>query len=230
MLLTTTFITLLLVLIVAYGHGHDDSLIAVVTVLGLDAVIYKDSSSITSATAAEAAVVPMPSPSTSDGDDAPSVPSTRQQQQQQQQCSCPILTELILLVIQTANLVVSILLEWAMIVLALRGTILNDEPRRRLVPIVLYTRFGLFVCQCCWSVFLLGWLNRYETSAGKQVLFCSAGFELCAAIGFAFSVWCTYDRVGRLKVKMSQVTRRSQERNAVPNKYAESSRPHWRQR
>lgn len=82
-------------------------------------------------------------------------------------CTRPV--QLIFLFIETFFLLLSLILEGAMILLALRGSILDEQPRRRM-PLVIYSHFGLLVVEVLWSVFCFVWLHFHHETPGREKL------------------------------------------------------------
>ncbi|EFX72758.1 hypothetical protein DAPPUDRAFT_58603 [Daphnia pulex] len=140
----------------------------------------------------------------------------------------------LLLIIKTALLGVSLLLEIFMARLALRGTMWDVHPRR-FMEYVLYSRLLVLVAEMVWSSFSIVWLHgSYITCpAGmeKEVLLGSVICDLCVALSVLITIWCTFDRAGRSWVKMTRFQRSMKEGETKYHyKRSGNHRPNWRQR
>lgn len=140
----------------------------------------------------------------------------------------------LLLIIKTALLGVSLLLEISMAWLALRGTMWDVHPRR-FMEYVLYSRLLVLVAEMVWSSFSIVWLHgsyiACPAGMDKEVLLGSVICDLCVALSVLITIWCTFDRAGRSWVKMTRFQRSMKEGETKYHyKRSGNHRPNWRQR
>ncbi|KAK9886536.1 hypothetical protein WA026_016811 [Henosepilachna vigintioctopunctata] len=130
-------------------------------------------------------------------------------------------------------LALSMVLELTVALIAVRGTILDPDPREPM-QYVLYVRLVVMLIEAGWLGAGVYWLVTYYKScpiekAKESVL----GLEICnwcLLLSVLITVWCTYDPAGRSWVKMKQYQKSMREMESKYQYRRSNSARNWRQR
>ncbi|XP_070190358.1 diacylglycerol lipase-alpha-like isoform X2 [Littorina saxatilis] len=127
---------------------------------------------------------------------------------------------------------VCVVVEVAVVVVSLRGSILSPEPRKAM-EYLLYTRLVLGLVELAWLIVGAVWSGKHyqqcKPETAKKALL---GIMICnwlMMLSCVISVWCTYDTAGAKWVKMKKYQDSMKERRRV-NRRQSGSRRNWRQR
>jgi sn1-specific diacylglycerol lipase len=130
----------------------------------------------------------------------------------------------------------SMAIELAICVVAMRGSILNTAPRASM-QYILYFRVAVMFIEAGWLSAGIAWfyenyftckpvnpMNPKETVLGMVVC------NWCILFSVLITVWCTYDAAGRSWVKMKQYQRSMRESESKFQYKRSGSTRNWRQR
>ncbi|XP_044764014.1 diacylglycerol lipase-alpha isoform X2 [Coccinella septempunctata] len=130
-------------------------------------------------------------------------------------------------------LVFSMVLELAVAIIALKGTILDQEPRESM-QYVLYVRVvvmsiegGLLGAGVYW---LVTFYKTCQIEKAKEYILGLVIFNCCLLLSVLITVWCTYDAAGRSWVKMKQYQKSMREMESKYQYKRSNSTRNWRQR
>ncbi|GLH08390.1 Uncharacterized protein GBIM_13628 [Gryllus bimaculatus] len=131
---------------------------------------------------------------------------------------------------------VALLLELAISLVAMRGSILDTAPRASM-QYLLYARLALMALEVVWLVLGVLWLVRnYTECPTDRAKDAMLGLVICSwsvVLSVLLSVWCTFDAAGRSWVKMKEYQRSQREAEAHGKfhyKRSGSRHRNWRQR
>ncbi|XP_050302492.1 diacylglycerol lipase-alpha isoform X2 [Anthonomus grandis grandis] len=132
-----------------------------------------------------------------------------------------------------AILLVSIVIEVAVCVVALRGSILDTTPRSSM-QYILYIRLAVMIVEAGWLTAGVLWIVYYYTECpidnAKEVVLAMVVFNSCILLSVVITVWCCYDTAGRSWVKMKQYQRSMRESELKFQYKRSGSTRNWRQR
>ncbi|XP_065343511.1 diacylglycerol lipase-alpha isoform X2 [Cloeon dipterum] len=129
---------------------------------------------------------------------------------------------------------VAMALEMGIAVVAMRGSILDTEPRAPM-QYLLYTRIGVMGLELVWLALGVVWLVYHYgdcpiDSSREAVLGLIVG-NGCVLASIAVTIWCTFDAAGRSWVKMKKYQRSMKEAESKFQYRRSGSRQrNWRQR
>ncbi|XP_045466398.1 diacylglycerol lipase-alpha isoform X2 [Harmonia axyridis] len=130
-------------------------------------------------------------------------------------------------------LVISMLLESMVAFIALKGTILDQEPREPM-QYVLYVRIVVMLIEGGWLSAGVYWLVTYyktcQIEIAKEYVLGLIIFNWCLLLSVLITVWCTYDAAGRSWVKMKQYQKSMREMESKYQYKRSNSTRNWRQR
>lgn len=132
-----------------------------------------------------------------------------------------------------AILVVSMAIEVAVCVVALRGSILDTGPRSSM-QYILYIRLSVMLIEAGWLSAGVAWLMNYyidcQVQNAKETVLAMVVFNWCILLSVLITVWCCYDTAGRSWVKMKQYQRSMRESESKFQYKRSGSTRNWRQR
>ncbi|XP_067000117.1 diacylglycerol lipase-alpha [Anabrus simplex] len=126
------------------------------------------------------------------------------------------------------------LLELIISVIAMRGSILDTEPRASM-QYLLYVRLGIMAVELVWLSLGVVWITRHyqdcPVDRAKQAALGIVICNWCVLLSVLITVWCTFDAAGRSWVKMKEY-QRSMRESESRFQYKRSGTRHrnWRQR
>ncbi|XP_021926065.1 sn1-specific diacylglycerol lipase alpha isoform X2 [Zootermopsis nevadensis] len=133
-----------------------------------------------------------------------------------------------------AILTSSLLVEFFISVVAMRGSILDTEARAPM-QYLLYIRLGIMLMEIVWLVLGVTWLtyhyNDCPVEGAKEAILGIVICNWCVLLSIVITVWCTFDAAGRSWVKMKKY-QRSMRESESRFQYKRSGTRHrnWRQR
>ncbi|XP_065081564.1 diacylglycerol lipase-alpha isoform X2 [Ochlerotatus camptorhynchus] len=127
-----------------------------------------------------------------------------------------------------------ILLEIAICIVAMRGSILDMEPRA-VMPYLLYTRVLVMIVDLTWLILGAIWLKDHyfdcPIQEPKGTMIAVVICNLLVIFSMFTTIWCTFDPAGRSWVKMKKYQRSMRESESRFNYKRSGSRSrNWRQR
>nr|XP_014281605.2 sn1-specific diacylglycerol lipase alpha [Halyomorpha halys] len=133
-----------------------------------------------------------------------------------------------------AILAASLFLDATLSLCALRGGILDTEPRKH-VKYVIYIRLGVMIVEVCWLLFAIVWLIlNYQSCPIEGVKEAILGMVVCnwvVVLTVMLTVWCVFDTAGRSWVKMKKYQRSMRESESrFQYKRSGNRARNWRQR
>lgn len=131
-------------------------------------------------------------------------------------------------------LVSSLVLEAALSLVSLRGSILDTEPRKH-VRYIIYLRLGVMLVEVVWLSCAVTWLvMNYQTCPVEGVKEALLGMVVCnwvVILTVMLTVWCVFDTAGRSWVKMKKYQRSMKESESrFQYKRSGNRARNWRQR
>uniref|UniRef100_T1H985 Diacylglycerol lipase-alpha n=1 Tax=Rhodnius prolixus TaxID=13249 RepID=T1H985_RHOPR len=134
----------------------------------------------------------------------------------------------------SAILLASMVLDVVLSVAAMRGGILDTEPRRH-VKYIIYIRLCVMLVETAWLSFAVFWLVvNYKTCPVEGVKEAILGMVICnwvVVLTVMFTVWCVFDAAGRSWVKMKKYQRSMRESESrFQYKRSGNRARNWRQR
>ncbi|KAL3270811.1 hypothetical protein HHI36_021333 [Cryptolaemus montrouzieri] len=130
-------------------------------------------------------------------------------------------------------LALSMVLEVTVAIIALRGTILDPEPRESM-QYVLYLRVAVMLIEAGWLGAGVYWLVTYYKTCpiekAKESVLGLVICNWCLLLSVLITVWCTYDSAGRSWVKMKQYQKSMREMESKYQYKRSNSTRNWRQR
>ncbi|XP_066255734.1 diacylglycerol lipase-alpha isoform X3 [Euwallacea similis] len=131
-----------------------------------------------------------------------------------------------------AILLLSMVLELAVCVVALRGSILDTGPRSSM-QYILYIRLSVMIIEAGWLTAGIVWLSNYYLDCSienaKETVLAMVVFNWCILLSVLITVWCCYDTAGRSWVKMKQYQRSMRESESKFQYKRSGSTRNWRQ-
>uniref|UniRef100_A0AAR5Q0G7 Diacylglycerol lipase-alpha n=1 Tax=Dendroctonus ponderosae TaxID=77166 RepID=A0AAR5Q0G7_DENPD len=132
-----------------------------------------------------------------------------------------------------AILLLSMIIEVAVCVVALRGSILETGPRSSM-QYILYIRLSVMIIEAGWLTAGVVWLSNYYVDCpvdkAKETVLAMVVFNWCILLSVLITVWCCYDTAGRSWVKMKQYQRSMRESESKFQYKRSGSTRNWRQR
>ncbi|CAH1129425.1 unnamed protein product [Ceutorhynchus assimilis] len=132
-----------------------------------------------------------------------------------------------------ALLLLSMVLEVAVCIVALRGSILDTAPRNSM-QYILYIRMSVMIIEAGWLSAGIVWLMNYYVDCpvdnAKETVLAMVVFNWCILLSVLITVWCCYDTAGRSWVKMKQYQRSMRESESKFQYKRSGSTRNWRQR
>ncbi|XP_062538021.1 diacylglycerol lipase-alpha isoform X2 [Armigeres subalbatus] len=127
-----------------------------------------------------------------------------------------------------------ILLEVAICIVSMRGSILDMEPRA-IMPHLLYTRVLVMLVDLTWLILGIVWLKDHYLECPiqepKETMIAVIICNLLVIFSMFTTIWCTFDPAGRSWVKMKKYQRSMRESESRFNYKRSGSRSrNWRQR
>ncbi|XP_021695200.1 sn1-specific diacylglycerol lipase alpha isoform X3 [Aedes aegypti] len=127
-----------------------------------------------------------------------------------------------------------ILLEVAICIVSMRGSILDMEPRA-IMPYLLYTRVLVMIVDLTWLILGAIWLKDHYLECPiqepKETMIAVIICNLLVIFSMFTTIWCTFDPAGRSWVKMKKYQRSMRESESRFNYKRSGSRSrNWRQR
>nr|XP_022907133.1 sn1-specific diacylglycerol lipase alpha isoform X1 [Onthophagus taurus] len=132
-----------------------------------------------------------------------------------------------------AVLIISMVSEICIIVVSLRGNILDTKPRAPM-QYILYVRVVLLIIEAGWLAAGIVWSVYFYQDCPMEI---TKQFTLglvvcnwCIIVSILVTVWCTYDAAGRSWVKMKNYQRSMRESESKFQYKRSGSNRNWRQR
>ena len=121
-----------------------------------------------------------------------------------------------LLVLYAALYSISVLLEVSIIIVSLRGSVIDDQPRQKIRPL-LYVKQGLLVVEILFLCFSTKWLSDNAGFISYRQSSVLAGIIITDTVILLILVmltWCAWDKAGRDWVKLKTFQENSQNTSA----------------
>ncbi|XP_049824553.1 diacylglycerol lipase-alpha isoform X3 [Aethina tumida] len=138
-----------------------------------------------------------------------------------------------LILVYLVILILSLAVEFAICVVAMRGSIL-ETAQRSSMQYILYLRLTVMFVEAGWLSAGVAWLIKYyldcEIDKAKETVLGMVVFNWCILLSVLVTVWCTYDTAGRSWVKMKQYQRSMRESESKFQYKRSGSTRNWRQR
>ena len=128
-----------------------------------------------------------------------------------------------LLLLYAALYSVSIFLEVSIIIVSLRGSVIDDKPRRRIRPL-LYIKQGLLSLEIIFLCFSTKWLSDNAGSISYSQSSLLGGVIITDTVIIVILImltWCAWDTAGRDWVKLKKFQEKSQNTTARSERYDE---------
>ncbi|KAK9674916.1 Lipase (class 3), partial [Popillia japonica] len=130
-------------------------------------------------------------------------------------------------------LAICMVIEVCIIVVSLRGSILNTAPRSSM-QYLLYIRLGVLLLDAGWLTAGIVWLVYFYVECpiekAKHTVLGLIICNWCIIVSIIITVWCTYDTAGRSWVKMKQYQRSIKDNESKFQYKRSGSTRNWRQR
>ena len=121
-----------------------------------------------------------------------------------------------LLVLYSALYSLSILLEVSIVIVSLKGSVIDDQPRHKIHPL-LYVKQGLLVIEILFLCFSTKWLSDNAGFISYRQSSVLAGIiitDTVILLILAMLTWCAWDKAGRDWVKLKTFQENSQNTSA----------------
>ena len=121
-----------------------------------------------------------------------------------------------LLLLYAALYSISILLEVSIIIVSLKGSVIDDKPRQRIRPL-LYIKQGLLVIEILFLCFSTKWLSDNAGFLSYRQSSLLAGIvitDTVVLLVLLMFTWCAWDKAGRDWVKLKTFQENSQNTSA----------------